>query len=166
VNDLLTLAVLDARAPIKHRPVDLAGIVQDGMRHVDPGQIRVEERIAGPCVVTGNPTHLTRVVTNLVSNAIRHARSAVVVQLNNTDTHTVLTVVDDGPGVPQQHRRRIWQRFVRLDDDRNRSSGGSGLGLALVREIVVAHGGAVRVVDAVPGPGAAFGVRLPLREAQ
>ena len=165
VDDLLTLAVLDAGAQIKYRPLDLAGVVQDGVRHVDPAQIRVEERIAGPAAVIGNSSHLTRVVTNLVSNAVRHARSAVVVSLGVTATHAVLTVVDDGPGIPPGHRERIWKRFVRLDDDRNRATGGTGLGLALVKEIITAHRGAVRVGDAASGQGAAFAVRLPLLSA-
>ena len=162
VNDLLTLAILDAKAPIKYRPVCLAGIVQDGMRHLDAAKIRVEERIVGPAMVLGNPTHLTRVVTNLVGNAIRHATSAVVVTVHTTEAHAVFTVIDDGPGIPAEHRYRIWQRFVRFDDDRARATGGTGLGLALVREIVTAHGGGVRVGDAAPGPGAVFAARIPL----
>ena len=162
VNDLLTLAILDAKAPIKYRPLDLAGVVQDGMRHLDPARIRVDERIDGPAPVLGNPTHLTRVVTNLVGNAIRHATSAVLVTVSTTESHAVLTVVDDGPGIPPEHRYRIWQRFVRFDDDRARATGGTGLGLALVREIVTAHGGGVRVGDATPGPGAVFAARIPL----
>ena len=113
-------------------------------------------------MVLGNPTHLTRVVTNLVGNAIRHATSAVVATVGSTETHAVFTVVDDGPGIPAEHRYRIWQRFVRFDDDRARATGGTGLGLALVREIVTAHGGGVRVGDATPGPGAVFAARLPL----
>jgi len=73
----------------------------------------------------------------------------------------VLIVSDDGPGVPEAERERIFERFVRLDTDRARSAGGSGLGLAIVAEIVAAHGGTVVVEDA-PGGGAGFVVRLPV----
>jgi signal transduction histidine kinase len=162
VNDLLTLAVLDAAAPLKHRPVDLAGVVLDGMRHVDPAGRALDDDIEGTAMVRGNPAQLTRVVTNLVSNAVRHANSAVEVRLRLTESYAVVVVIDDGPGIPPADRQRIFERFVRLDDDRDRASGGSGLGLALVKEIVVAHSGAVWVGDAVPGPGAVFAARIPL----
>ena len=69
---------------------------------------------------------------------------------------------DDGPGIPAADRERIWERFARLDDDRSRASGGSGLGLAMVRELTVAHGGTVSVTGRQPGPGATFLVRLPV----
>jgi signal transduction histidine kinase len=70
-------------------------------------------------------------------------------------------VADDGPGVPAAERTRVFQRFVRLDDARARADGGAGLGLAIVAEVVAAHGGTVDVVDGPLG-GALFRVRLPL----
>jgi signal transduction histidine kinase len=72
----------------------------------------------------------------------------------------VLTVADDGPGVPEGDRERVFERFVRLDDARARDDGGAGLGLAIVREIVSRHGGTITLGDA-PGGGALFTVRLP-----
>jgi signal transduction histidine kinase len=73
----------------------------------------------------------------------------------------MLEVVDDGPGVPLDQRARVFARFVRLDDARARADGGAGLGLAIVAEVVAAHGGTVEVVDGPLG-GALFLVRLPL----
>ncbi|OBK48457.1 histidine kinase [Mycobacterium kubicae] len=72
----------------------------------------------------------------------------------------VVTIADDGPGIPVQERARIFERFVRLDHARARTSGGSGLGLAIVAEVVRAHHGTVTVGDARHG-GAAFTVTLP-----
>lgn len=161
-SDLLTLAGLDAGAPIRHRPIDLAGVIQDCLLHLGPTPVRVEDWISGSAIVMGNETHLSEVVTNLVANAVRHARSTIWIGLTTTDSEAIVTVVDDGPGIPAEERERIWERFVRLDDDRGRASGGNGLGLALVRKIVTAHGGTARVGDARPGPGAAFSFSLPL----
>jgi signal transduction histidine kinase len=102
------------------------------------------------------------VVTNLVDNALRHARGAVRVALTVEDGQAVISVADDGPGIPPADREQIWDRFVRLDHDRARAGGGSGLGLALVRELVQAHGGTASAADPATGPGALFVVRLPL----
>jgi signal transduction histidine kinase len=87
----------------------------------------------------------------------------VSVSLANSGGFVLLEVTDDGPGVPAEDRERIFDRFVRLDEARGRDAGGAGLGLAITREIVVAHGGEVAVADA-PGAGARFVVRLPAAE--
>lgn len=74
----------------------------------------------------------------------------------------VVSVSDDGPGIPAADRERIWERFARLDDDRSRASGGSGLGLAMVKELTAVHGGTVSVASRQSGPGATFLVCLPV----
>ena len=85
-----------------------------------------------------------------------------VARVRQDDRQAVITVSDDGPGIPAADRERIWERFARLDDDRSRTSGGSGLGLAMVRELTMAHGGTVSVTSRQPGPGATFLVCLPV----
>lgn len=170
VDDLLVLAGLDENAPRRHTPVDLAGVIADAARRRTPPGVRIEaEQAAEPITVLGDQTQLERIVANLVDNAVRHAHSIVRITLT-TDApepgHAILTVADDGPGVPTADRERIWQRFTRLDDARSRDlrshgSAGSGLGLALVRELAEAHAGTAYVTDADIG-GAAFHVRLPL----
>ncbi|UGQ13469.1 HAMP domain-containing histidine kinase [Yinghuangia sp. ASG 101] len=114
-----------------------------------------------PVQVVGDRGQLTRVLRNLADNAAGHAASAVAFTLTTVPGRAVVEVRDDGPGVPEADRERIFDRFVRLDESRQRASGGSGLGLAIVRELVLAHGGDVRVEDA-PGGGALFRVDLPL----
>jgi signal transduction histidine kinase len=163
VNDLLTLANLDAGAPNRHRPVDLGGVVTDCLRHAPAGTVEMRDQITAQAVVIGNEAHLARIVGNLLDNAVRHAESTVDVTLARMDGVATLTIADDGPGVPEGQRDRIWERFVRLDSDRDRTSGGTGLGLALVHELVAAHAGRVEVGDA--RPGAVFTVTIPLAPA-
>jgi signal transduction histidine kinase len=125
---------------------------------------RIVPRIEAAHVrVVGDRGQLAQVVRNLVDNACRHARSTVVVSVRREGRIGALDVADDGPGVPTDQRARVFERFVRLDDARARADGGAGLGLAIVAEVVAAHGGTVDVVGSLLG-GALFRVRLPLPE--
>jgi signal transduction histidine kinase len=110
--------------------------------------------------VIGEEMALGQVVRNLLDNAARHARSRVAVGVAEQDGRVVLTVDDDGAGVPAAERERVFERFVRLDEARARDDGGSGLGLAIVREISRAHGGEASLGDSPTG-GARFVVSLP-----
>jgi signal transduction histidine kinase len=111
--------------------------------------------------VPGDETQLSRVVSNLVDNALRYAASMVELSVRQEGQEAVIAVSDDGPGIPEPDRERIWERFARLDDDRSRDSGGSGLGLAMVRELAAEHHGTVSVASRQPGPGTTFLVSLP-----
>jgi two-component system OmpR family sensor kinase len=165
VEDLLLLARLDETRPLERHPVALDEIVEAAVESalvVDPGHpVRVDapER---PVVVEGDAARLRQVVDNLLANVRRHtpAGTPATVTLRTSDGSIVLSVADTGPGVPKADQGRIFDRFVRLDAARSRASGGSGLGLAVVRSIVVAHGGSVRYRDAKP-TGSVFEVRLP-----
>jgi signal transduction histidine kinase len=99
------------------------------------------------------------VVDNLVANAVRHAAGAVTLNAARAAEFVVLTVTDDGPGIPAADRQRVFDRFTRLDDARTRDAGGTGLGLAIVRELVRLHGGAVTLGDAGPGLRVAVALR-------
>ena len=166
VNDLLVLASLEGDAPKRRDPVDLAGVVADATRRPVPPGVRLRAGRVDRAIVPGDATQLTRVVTNLVDNALRYARGTVDVTLKAQGAQAVISVADDGPGIAPADRERIWDRFVRLDDDRSRTSGGTGLGLALVRELVTAHGGTVSVTGSADWPGAVFIVCLPLISGQ
>ncbi|MFC0865584.1 ATP-binding protein [Sphaerimonospora cavernae] len=160
-EDLLALARLDEGRPCRRDPVDLAALAA-----------RIAERygiaadIASPVTVPGDELDLGRVLANLLDNAVRHASSTVSVAVWRSsgsgagrDT-AELTVTDDGPGIPPRDRERVFDRFTRLDDARSRDDGGAGLGLAIVRTTVRAHGGTVHLEDAAPGLRAV--IRLPL----
>jgi signal transduction histidine kinase len=159
-EDLLALARLDERGGVPGRsdPVDLAEVVAQTVERY--GEAGVVWQGAGePVRVRGDALDLGRVLTNLIDNAVRHAAAKVEVGLRTEGADVVLTVTDDGPGIPATDRERVFDRFTRLDSARSRDEGGAGLGLAIVRETVRAHGGSVLLDDAAPGVRAV--VRLP-----
>jgi signal transduction histidine kinase len=102
-------------------------------------------------MIKGDIRSVGRVLRNLLDNAVRHATSRVSVEVRQIDRTAVLRIADDGPGIPVEDRNRIFDRFVRLDSDRSRQGGGAGLGLAIVAEIVAAHGATIRVDDPPTG---------------
>lgn len=164
VNDLLELAGLEGGRSQSTEPVDLAGVVADASRRHLPAEVRVEATRVEPAYVDSTETQLERIVTNLVDNAQRHARSSVHISLATQDRQAVLVVEDDGPGVAPADHERIWERFGRSDTHRARSDGGTGLGLALVKELTEVNGGSVTVTRSEGLGGAKFIARLPLSE--
>lgn len=157
--DLLLLARLDADARTPgDAPVDLAEVVAEVAGESGRGVVRVEA--VGDLVVAGSREQLGRAVRNLVSNARRHAASEVRVVVRREGASVVAEVTDDGPGVPEAERERVFERFVRLDDGRSRDAGGAGLGLAIAREIAVHHGGTLTAHEN-RGGGALFRLTLP-----
>jgi signal transduction histidine kinase len=159
-DDLLLLAS-DAREPLDEA-TDLADLAEEQVAERACATTAEEPAFVastgGPAVVAGSEIRLGRVLRNLIDNAARHARTEVRVTVESAAETVTLTVADDGPGVPPADRERIFDRFVRLDDARARSTGGTGLGLTIVRDIVTGLGGTVHAED-----GARFVVRLPRR---
>jgi signal transduction histidine kinase len=164
VDDLLVLARSDAGPEAVPRLVtDLDDLVLKEVRRLRVrGKVRADAHGVTAAPVLVDPDALTRVIRNLLDNAERHARSQVILSVRETAEAVELVVSDDGPGVPVELRDRVFERFGRADDDRSRTSGGAGLGLAIAREIVEAHGGTLTLDGTGPGGGAAFVVRLPL----
>ncbi len=162
VEDLLLLARADeGTIALRRAPVDVDDVVFDvagGLRQSSAHHVDTTGVSAGR--VSGDEGQLRRVVQNLADNADRHARSQVAFSLTEGSGRTRLCVDDDGGGVPEGERPRVFERFVRLDDARSRDDGGNGLGLAIVAEIVAAHGGTVTVGQSPLG-GARFEVVLP-----
>ena len=164
IGDLLELSRLDEdRRSGATEPVDLVALVTAEVdrfgRDAEPHVELVAE--PGPVMIDAAPRQIRRLVTNLVDNARRHAdRRVVVTAAPSTDGAPMLVVDDDGPGVPEYERERIFERFSRLDESRGRRAGGTGLGLALVRAIADRHGATVKVGRADLG-GARFSVRFP-----
>lgn len=152
VDDLLLLARMDEAPPRRLGEVDLARLA-DGVveRHAARDGVAVRREGETSVPVVGDAEALRRVLGNLVDNAVRHAASAVRVDVRFAGDGVELVVADDGPGIPEADRERVFDRFTRLDGARSRDAGGAGLGLALVRELVRAHRGTVRLEDNAPG---------------
>ncbi|WP_328415386.1 HAMP domain-containing histidine kinase [Micromonospora sp. NBC_00389] len=161
IADLLLLARIDEHGlALRREDVDLDDLTYTERDHLSARRpdLTVRTQLT-PVRVTGDPHDLGRALRNLVDNAAHHARHEVLLRVRVEDGWGCLEVTDDGPGVPEAQRERIFERFVRLDESRARADGGSGLGLPITREIVAAHGGTVRVL---PGPPMTIQVRLPL----
>jgi two-component system OmpR family sensor kinase len=165
VEELLLLARLDQGLPLEREPVDVTALVEaavDAARAADPER-PIDVEYESPLVVLGAESRLRQVADNLITNARVHTPAAtpVHVRLASEDDQVVLEVSDEGPGVPAEEADRIFERFHRIDRSRARSQGGVGLGLAIVRSVVEAHGGAVDYRPR-PGGGSVFRVILPL----
>ncbi|GGX25965.1 sensor histidine kinase [Streptomyces chartreusis] len=153
--DLLLLARLDAGERPGDARFDLGALAREQAE--GRAEVTVEARSAQ---VAGSRGQVGRVLTNLLDNAARHARSAVTLTVRREGEWVVAAVADDGDGVAEADRERIFERFVRLDEARSRDDGGAGLGLAIARDVAVRHGGTLTVGRA-PAGGALFELRLP-----
>jgi signal transduction histidine kinase len=164
VDDLLLLARLDEGIAVGSPGlVDLDELVLGEARDLRArAVVQVDAAGVSGGRVHGNREQLRRVVRNLLDNAEHHATGTVGVALRQVGDLVELTVSDDGPGIPPIERQRIFERFVRLDEARNRRGGGAGLGLSIVRDIVAAHGGTAEAADAERG--ARLVIRLPAAE--
>jgi signal transduction histidine kinase len=161
VDDLLLLARTDeGAAPLRVEPVDLDELLLAEARRLrDRGAVEVDVSHVSGARVSGDHGQLAQVVHNLLGNAERHAAAVVRLELAVRGDVAELAVVDDGPGIPLADRERVFERFTRLDEARSRGHGGAGLGLAIARQIVQAHGGTITVGES--DVGARLVVRLP-----
>jgi signal transduction histidine kinase len=164
-EDLLALARLEeggGQARAAGSPVDVAALVGKLPAEYAHAPVAVVADAPAPCLVTGDAEALRRMLVNLVDNAVRYARSRVTVAAHPAGDSVLVTVTDDGQGIPAPQAERAFERFTTLDDARARRDGdvtGAGLGLAIVRATALAHGGRAWLEDAEPGLRAA--VRLP-----
>lgn len=172
VAGLLLLARSDEGSLIEAtEPTDLAGVAEDVVADAPPGPPQVRVVILDRAQVRVPVVYAERMVANLVDNARRFAATDVTVTVSSCPAslegsepgYAVLTVTDDGPGVPDADRQRIFERFVRLDAARDRGEGGFGLGLAIVADLSRFYGGSIEVGPG--GPGAEFVLRLPAAQS-
>jgi signal transduction histidine kinase len=147
VDDLLFLARSEAaRPPVPDVGVDLDDLVLAQVKELRAhGRVRVDASAVSAARVRGDANQLKRAISNLVSNAERHAATTITFELREYDGQSELVVADDGPGIPEEQRDAVFRRFTRLDDARSRDSGGAGLGLSIVHDIVARHGGTVSI---------------------
>jgi signal transduction histidine kinase len=160
ITDLLLLAKIGGGMPYPLEELDLADSARmEVSRRSDRLPVRL--RLAPGVVVKAVDTQIARVLTNLLDNAQRHAKGLVMVEVRRDGDSAELVVADDGDGIAEADRERIFERFTRLDASRCRDRGGTGLGLAIVRDIAHAHGGTIEAGASETG-GARFVLRLPL----
>lgn len=166
IDELLTFARLDRpQVTLNLAPMDLPGWLTEKIKDI---RLLHPERIIGQEIAApGNfgqvdARLMERVLDNLVNNALRYCREAVIVRLGIEKGFGFLQVDDDGPGIPEEERQRVFEPFVRLDPSRDRTTGGCGLGLAIVRSIALAHEGQVTVKESPLG-GASFLYRWPIK---
>jgi two-component system OmpR family sensor kinase len=175
VEDLLLLARLDEGQDLDRKPVDLSRLVIDavGDAHAaGPDHEWSLDLPDEPVTVLGDASRLHQVIANLLANARVHTPAGTRVQVSLGDTTpppgghpaVVVTVTDDGPGIPADLQPRLFERFTRGDGSRSRAAGSTGLGLSIVHAVVAGHGGTV-AVESEPG-NTVFRVELPLAPAE
>ncbi|WP_432840751.1 sensor histidine kinase [Dactylosporangium sp. CA-092794] len=161
VEALLVLAKADERQlAARQQRVDLSALLHEVAADTHTAGLDLAVEVPARTAVTGNPDQLRRLFGNLAENAARYARTGIAVTATVEAGVVRVDVDDDGPGIAEADRERVFDRFVRLDDSRGRGSGSAGLGLAIAREITVVHGGHIEI-GASPAGGTRVTVTLP-----
>jgi two-component system phosphate regulon sensor histidine kinase PhoR len=183
IDDLLSLSKIEMNAhSVPVDPVDLAKIIRNASEHLRRNAADKNMRLTLTLhdnlpQVKGETNELTQVLHNLISNAIKYGYPDSEVTVNakittelpqdlnmrNLNRVVMVSVKDQGEGIPKQHLPRLMERFYRVDSARTRQVGGTGLGLAIVKGIIIRHRGAI-TIDSVMGEGSTFTVYLPIYE--
>ncbi len=169
VDDLLDLSVLEAQESPNREVVPVDVLLSDAVERVHPAAdaariaIRVEP-IGRDVVIACDRSQIVSALTNLLDNAVKYSEAGgtVSVTVQPNGARVVVTVRDQGIGIPSRDLERIFERFYRVDQARSRQTGGTGLGLAIVRHVAHAHGGEV-TVESIEGEGSTFRIELPAR---
>ena len=169
VTDLLTLTQSDShQTPLRLTQVDLSALAADTVHMLRPAAEKREHTltadIAPGVTVTCDQGKVGQIIHNLIDNALKYTPDGGDIRLTLAAerSHAVLTVTDNGVGIPEEDQKHIFERFYRVDKARSRATGGTGLGLSIVHEMVTMHGGEVSV-ESAPGQGSTFTVRLPVK---
>lgn len=165
VDDLMVLSRLDEEVGGDRELVELTQLAQDAVDDAEVADTthRISLSAPRPLTVVANEGQLRQVLVNLLTNARVHTPQGTAIDVSVAENAgwAVLRVADHGPGIPAEHRQKVFDRFYRADPSRSRATGGSGLGLSIVSSIVAAHSGEIRL-DSAPGEGTAIEVRLPI----
>ena len=166
IADLLDLSRLEEAEAAPETPVDLSHVVgaeiESAAYAAERGGTTITHDVQPGVWVQGEGSQLGNMVRNLLENAVRYTPDGgrIEVALRHEEGHAVLTITDDGIGIPLEAQSRVFERFYRVDRARTRDTGGTGLGLSIVKHITELHGGTV-AVESELGQGSTFTVRLP-----
>jgi len=164
VDELLLLSTPKIESTLRHEPLSLAEVAVETVRSFQKvaGERRLSVDVDPDAWVLGDGDRLRQILRNLLDNAVRYTspQGRIRVTVVRKRGHSILTVEDDGVGIPAADLPHVFDRFYRVDPARSRQSGGTGLGLSIVRALVEGHGGTVRAAQAAPH-GAIFEVTLP-----
>ena len=170
IEDLLTLSHLEHRSvQLNFAEVDLPLLLAGVIERITPAILERDGSVTSEwdseaALAEVDPDRIEQVFENLLENSLRHATSdkiTIRVSGRRAGPDIEMVFADNGPGIPYADQAHIFERFYRVHKDRSRGrGGGTGLGLAIVKHVILAHGGSIRV-ESVPGQGAAFTVRLP-----
>lgn len=166
VNDLLLAARVDGGYQYSFEEVDLIEIVAYCIQLAQPkyaGEILLETDEEFICIQRGDRSTLTSIVTNIIENAIKYAKKTPIIKitLNTNKDNAVLQVIDTGIGISKTDKERVFEKFYRVGSEETRLTKGTGLGLYIVKQVVTAHKGTVRIKDNSP-KGTIFCVKLPI----
>ncbi len=170
IGDLLTLVSMDSKTMRLNRSTfSLAQLVTDTAHRLalvaEKNHQELKLSLNDRCEMFADSAKLTQVVYNLMENALKYTQEGgtVRVRLIRSGRDAVLTISDNGPGIPKEDQAHIFERFYRVDKARSRETGGTGLGLSIVHQMVLAHGGSVSV-ESEEGQGSTFTVELPIHQ--
>lgn len=172
VQDLLTLSEIETgSAKMKKQPTDLFQVATDVFEQLEKKsqkrnvKLLLERNVEKPIIADVDPVRMFQVIRNLVENGIKYGNQDgyVKVQLLAEKDYTEVSISDNGPGIPEEDQKRIFDRFYRVDKSRSKDKGGSGLGLAIVKQILEAHKSKIQL-HSKPGKGSGFSFRLPKRK--
>ncbi|MBC3808439.1 HAMP domain-containing protein [Undibacterium seohonense] len=165
VSELLNMAKLDAQGQLLVEPIEVLDLMQACLQHLPPIPAQIELRQILEVRhrhINGDQRLLERAIQNLLKNALKYAERQIIFRVTQQVNTYVVQIDDDGSGIPESDRDKIFEPFYRLDRSRDRHTGGFGLGLAIVKQIVLLHGGSVRISQADIG-GARFEIVLPYK---
>jgi signal transduction histidine kinase/ActR/RegA family two-component response regulator len=170
IEDLLDVSrIVSGKLLLESAPVDLRGVIDSALGSInlaaEAKQIEIRRHIKSqPVVVTGDAARLHQVVSNLLTNAIKFTERGgwVAVRLDQGTNSARISVADNGQGISEAFLPHVFERFRQADQTATRTHGGLGLGLSIVRHIVLLHGGDVHAASAGPGLGSTFTIELPL----
>ena len=170
VTDLLTLTQSDShQTPLRLTQVDLSALAEDTVHLLRPAAEKRDQTlttdIAPGVVIACDQGKVGQIIHNLIDNALKYTPDGgdIHLTLSAERSHALLTVTDNGVGIPEEDQKHIFERFYRVDKARSRATGGTGLGLSIVHEMVTMHGGEI-TVESQPGQGSTFMVRLPVKQ--